>query len=88
MKKKLQNLSKSIDFFLNSQPEGTCPFCGAQDYPVKGRKRGYENVNAEDAEEWNIDHEKNCLISVIETAQLKIESHSIELDRLIKKERK
>ena len=51
--------------YVYQQSEGHCALCGAKDYPVKGDKQGYENVKPEDAEEWRIDHEDNCPVSIL-----------------------
>jgi hypothetical protein len=45
-----------------------CPYCGQAEYPVAGDKSGYENVSAEDAEEWHLDHSDDCAITYLEKA--------------------
>jgi len=56
----------SILEFIHQNSEGGCPLCWAKDYPVKGDKRGYEEVLPEEAEEWNIDHDENCPVKILE----------------------
>ena len=58
---------------MNQQPEGMCIFCGSEDYPVKGEKKGYENISPDEAEEWNIDHDADCLATIIDNALIKVE---------------
>jgi len=49
-----------------SQASENCVFCGAISYPVKAKKRGYEEVKPEDAEEYHIDHFDDCIVTKIE----------------------
>ena len=53
---------------ISQQSEGGCAFCFADDFPVKGDKKGYDDVPAEDAEEWHIEHYENCPVLQIEAA--------------------
>ena len=48
--------------------EGCCPFCFAEDFPVKGNLSGYEEVNSDEAEEWQLEHCPECLVLDIEKA--------------------
>ena len=48
--------------------EGSCPYCGEQDYPVKGDKKGYDEVLPEDAEEYHLDHAEDCIVTKIDIA--------------------
>ena len=54
--------------FIHQHSEGSCPLCEAEDYPVCGDKKGYENVLSEDAEEWQIDHYESCPVIYLEEA--------------------
>ena len=51
---------------ISQHSEGNCPFCFAEDFPVQGKERGYENVKPEDAEEWNLEHFPDCPVLAIE----------------------
>ena len=51
-----------------SQKSEDCIFCGAVSYPVKGDRKGYAEVTAEDAEEYHIDHNNDCIVWKIEEA--------------------
>jgi len=66
-------LARAMEVFLNRQEEGSCPFCDAEDYPVKGKKKGYDNVSPDEAEEWNIDHRDDCLVTIIGNALSRVE---------------
>ncbi len=51
---------------LYQRSEARCVICGEESYPVRGNKRGYSQVAAEDAEEWTIDHADTCLVLKID----------------------
>ena len=53
-------LVEEIKEAMYQDSEGHCSHCGAKDYPVRDDKKGYEEVEPEDAEEWNIDHSDTC----------------------------
>lgn len=52
--------------------DGSCPFCSAEDFPVNGELSGYDEVEPEDAEEYQIEHDPDCLILDLEKAHSKI----------------
>lgn len=61
-------LEKILEDYLETiyqNTEGGCPICFAPDYPVNGDKSGYDEVSAEDAEQWQCDHHENCAVTVI-----------------------
>lgn len=66
MMKVLQNKIEDILESIHQDSEGNCPFCGAKDFPVNGNKKGYEEVNPEDAEEYNIEHFDDCIVLDLE----------------------
>ncbi len=70
--KEIIDLLEKAGELLDQQTGGQCPWCGANDYPVCGNKKGYEEVKAEDAEEWNIKHEENCIVTLIDQALRKL----------------
>jgi len=51
---------------VHQHTEGNCPLCGAEDFPVNGDRRGYEEVTPEEAEEYNIEHFEDCLVCDLE----------------------
>ncbi len=52
--------------FLSQYSQGSCCLCGAKDYPVKGKLKGYEKVEPYEAEEWNTDHYDDCPVKMLE----------------------
>jgi len=62
---KAKAIEKILEF-INQHSEGSCPLCGAEDYPVKGDKKGYEKVSSDEAEEWNLDHHTDCPVKTLE----------------------
>ena len=56
---------------IHQYSEGCCPFCFADDFPVKGDKSGYDEVLPEDAEGWRLEHYPDCLVLDLENALLK-----------------
>ena len=68
----IEHTQKTLDKLLeeiSQHSEGQCPFCSAEDFPVKGKKVGYENVTPEEAEEWQLEHFDDCPVLVIERAR-------------------
>ena len=51
---------------VHQRTDGNCPICGAEDYPVSGDKKGYEEVPAGEADEYHCDHYEDCAVTVIE----------------------
>ncbi len=52
--------------FLSQYSQGNCCLCNAKDYPVKGKLKGYEEVEPYEAEEWNTDHYDDCPVKMLE----------------------
>lgn len=52
--------------YIYQHSEGSCPLCHVEDYPVKGDKKGYDEVTAEEAKYWQIDHHDDCPVLVLE----------------------
>lgn len=46
--------------------EGSCPWCGEEDYPVDENNKRIEGPNVENAEEWRLDHADTCAVTLIE----------------------
>jgi hypothetical protein len=67
MKEAIELLEKVVEAQYQ-KVDGFCPWCGAKDYPVRGDKRDYEEVKAEDAEEWHIDHSEDCIVVYLDQA--------------------
>ena len=66
-----QDLLTACDIFQESiyqLSEGLCILCGGEDYPVCGDKKGYDEVDAEDAEEWRLAHKESCPLIIFEAA--------------------
>ena len=66
-----KDLLTACDIFQESiykLSEGLCILCGGEDYPVCGDKKGYDEVDAEDAEEWRLAHKESCPLIIFEAA--------------------
>jgi hypothetical protein len=64
--KKSEAIQQALEF-ISQRTEGSCYFCSAEEFPVKGQLRGYEEVSAEDAEEYHIDHSDDCPVRLLES---------------------
>lgn len=65
---KIKELLEAITEELYQKDEGSCRFCGEQDYPVRGDKKGYKEVLPEDAEEYHLDHLDDCIVTKLTKA--------------------
>lgn len=45
--------------------EGSCPWCGEDDYPVDENGARIEGPNVENAEEWRLEHANHCAVTLI-----------------------
>ncbi len=68
MYKEIISLLEKVIEALYQKVEGFCPWCGTKDYPICGDKQGYDEVEAEEAEEWHIDHAEDCIITYLDQA--------------------
>lgn len=69
----LLEVCKKAQEELYQKCAGKCPFCGEPDFPVCGDKKGYGNVLPEDAEEWQLDHLPDCIVTLLDNAVAKAE---------------
>ncbi len=67
MKKHILKRVEDLLEEISQHSEGSCPFCGSEDYPVKGSKKGYNDVSVDEAEEWNLDHHDDCFVTHLES---------------------
>lgn len=77
LKQQRDDLLKACDKFqedIYQLSEGHCLLCGGKDYPVCGDKEGYEEVAAEDAEEWRLAHKEPCALIEFEAAIAKVKT--------------
>ncbi|KKN77610.1 hypothetical protein LCGC14_0358850 [marine sediment metagenome] len=73
----VRELLEKIAENIYQASEGSCPLCHEKDYPVCGGKKGYDEVNAEDAEHWALDHADTCPVTLLDQAIAKLDEKCV-----------
>ncbi len=75
-KEQIIKLLEKITESIYQKSQGECPLCYEKDYPVCGDKRGYDEVDPEDAEEWALDHADDCPVTMLDKLHVLLQEPS------------